>query len=187
MDLTDPVPAADQEVLDALAAMAAAREREVIARALDAARQRLDMDAAFVSSVTPEIQSIDRVAGDTLPLGFDVGTTVPVTETYCTRMLAGLIPNLVPDAAAEPLLRGLAVAERVRAYAGVPIRLADGRLHGTLCCVSGEAKTNLGPGELHFMQVLATIVATEIDQAAADRATSARRLLGRPPDPISPA
>ncbi|MEA2297289.1 MAG: hypothetical protein QOF77_225 [Solirubrobacteraceae bacterium] len=187
MDPTDPAPAADQEVLEALAAMTAARERDVVARALDAARERLGMDAAYLASITPESQRVDQVAGDSLPLGFEAGTALPLSETYCSRMLDGLIPNLVPDVAAEPALRGLAAAERVRAYAGVPVRLADGRLHGTLCCVAGEARSDLGPRELHFMEVLATIVAAEIDRAEDDRATAALRLLGRPLDPLSPA
>lgn len=177
----------DQEVLDALAAFAAAKERDVIARALDAARDRLRMDTAYVSTVTSEIQRVDQVAGASAPLGFVAGTTAPIEETFCSRMLTGEIPNLIGDARANPVLRDLAFAATIGSYAGVPIRLADGRLHGTLCCASGEATTTtLGPDELHFLEVLATIVAAEIDRTEGSRVEAADRLLHRPPAPHPP-
>lgn len=176
-----------QELLDALAAFAAAKERDLIARALDAARQRLHMDAAYVSTITPDLQRVDAVTGDTSPFGIGEGTTAPLAETYCSRMLSGELPNLVPDTALEPSVQGLAATAVVGAYAGVPIRLADGRLHGTLCCVSGATQPGLGADELRFMQVLAGIIATELDHTEKSRAESAARLLDRPAGHSSPA
>ncbi|MEA2299821.1 MAG: hypothetical protein QOE44_356 [Solirubrobacteraceae bacterium] len=171
----------DQDVLDALAAVAAARERDVITRALEAARERLAMDAAYVSSVTPETQRVDELVGVSAHMGFTVGTTLPLTETYCDLMLRGELPNLVPDTRVEPRVAHLSITDRVGAYIGVPIRLADGRLHGTLCCASGEARTGFGDDEVHFMEVLAGIVATEIDRSEESRAEAADRLLDRSP------
>lgn len=176
----DPEPS-DQEVLDALAAYAAARERDVIERALEAARERLCMDAAYVSTITAEVQRVDQVAGDSSAMGFTRGTTLPLRETYCSRMLAGTLSNLVPDTAAEPGLAGLAVTARVGAYVGVAIRLGDGRLHGTLCAASAEPRPEFGPEELHFMEVLAGILAAEIDRTEGSRAGAAERLLHRSP------
>jgi GAF domain-containing protein len=178
--------ASDQEVLEALAAYAAARERDVIDRALEAARERLRMDAAYLSTITPDIQRVDRVAGDSSAMGFAAGTTLPLPETYCNQMLAGTLPNLVPDTSAEPGIAGLQVTTRVGAYVGVPIRLADGRLHGTLCAASAEPRPQFGREELRFMEVLAGILAGEIDRAEGSRAEAADRLLRRPaagPDP----
>lgn len=180
MALDRDLKASDQEVLDALAAVAAAQERDVIARALDAARERLQMDAAYVSTITTEFQRVDQVAGNATPMGFDVGTTLPLRETYCRQMLDGSLPNLVPDTAAEPGIAGLDVTARVGAYVGVPILLADGRLHGTLCAASCEARDAFGPDELRFMEVLARIVAIEIDRSEGSRAKAADRLLHRP-------
>ncbi|MGI8801904.1 MAG: GAF domain-containing protein [Solirubrobacteraceae bacterium] len=186
MATADP-GSSDQEVLDALAAFAAAKERDVIARALDAARERLRMDTAYVSTVTPEIQRVDRVAGASAPLGFVAGTTAPFAQTYCSRMLTGEIPNLIPDSRADPALRDLPFTATIGSYAGVPIRLADGRVHGTLCCASGEATTTtLGPDELHFLEVLATIVAAEIDRTEGSRSEAADRLLHRSSAPHPP-
>jgi GAF domain-containing protein len=185
-----PVPdasAKDTEVLDALTAFAAAKQRDVIALALDAARDRLHMDAAYVSTITPEIQRVDQVAGDTSALGFTVGTTLPLEETYCSRMLTGELPQLVPDTAAEPCLANLAVTANIGAYVGIPIKLADGRLHGTLCCASGEPRNTFGPDELHFMEVLAGIVAGEIDRTEGNLAQATDRLRHHPTDPPSTA
>jgi GAF domain-containing protein len=178
--LRDPPPS-DQEVLDALAAYAAAKQRDVIARALDAARERLSMDAAFVSTITTEIQRVDQLTGDSSALGFTTGTVVPIRETYCSRMIDGQLPSLVPDTAAEPCLEGLPLTATIGAYVGVPVRLSDGRIHGTLCCASGEPRTGFGADELRFMEVLAGIVAVEIDRSEGSRAEAAERLLQRSP------
>jgi GAF domain-containing protein len=172
-------PSSDQEVLDALAAFARAKERDVIVRALDAARERLRMDAAYVSTITSEVQRVDATSGDTRPLGFEVGTTLPLDETYCDRMLRGDLPRVVPDTAADPSLLKLTVSAKIGAYVGVPITLADGRLHGTLCCASAAAHTALGADELRFMEVLAQIVGAEIDRSEGSRAAAVERMVHR--------
>ena len=179
MAIADPPPT-DAEVLAALTAFAAAKERDVIARALDAARERLSMDAAFVSTITSEIQRVDEVVGDSKPLGFEKGTTLRLAETYCDKMLKGELASLVPDTSAEPILTSLAVTTNIGAYVGVPIKLADGRLHGTLCCASARPQAAFGEAELRFMQVLATIVAGEIDRTEGSLARAADRLAHRP-------
>ncbi len=70
-------------------------------------------------------------------------------------MLKGEIPNVVPDTRSNPVLRDLAVTQYVGAYVGVPVRLSDGRVHGTLCAVSDHAVDGVGEEELRFMHVLA--------------------------------
>jgi GAF domain-containing protein len=180
-------PTDDAEILAALAAVAAARQRDVIVRALEAARERLHMDAAYVSTITPEVQRVDQVSGDTAALGFEAGTTLPLDETYCSRMLRGELPQLVPDTSAEPCVRDLAATANIGAYVGMPIKLADGRLHGTLCCASGEPRATFGPDELHFMEVLAGIVAGEIDRSVGSLAAATDRLSHRSPDQPSTA
>lgn len=150
---------------EALERIAAAGEADAVERALVAARERLGMEAAYVTTVDAERQQVTDLAGDASALGFTIGTELAIEDTYCARMLRGDLPNVVPDTSEEPAVRGLALSEQVRSYVGVPITLADGSVHGTLCCAGSEARSDLGHEELAFMRVLAGILARRIEQA----------------------
>jgi GAF domain-containing protein len=153
----------------------AAHEHDVVERALSAARERLCMDAAYVTTIDPRQQTIEALVGDSIPLGLSEGLVVPIEQTYCRHMLSGDMPNIVPDTRAEPAVRDLIATRTIGAYVGVPVTLADGRVHGTLCCASSRPKGGLGDEELRFMRVLAGIIASRLDQAKGDVA----RLLAR--------
>jgi GAF domain-containing protein len=150
---------------EALHRIEAAEERHVVEQALAAARERLGMDAAYITTIGPDAQTVERVLDNTDAFGQFEGMTVPVEETYCIRMLRGEMPNIVPDTRAEPAVRDLAVTNVIGAYAGVPVTLPDGRVHGTICCVSAEPIDALGTEELRFMQVLADLVAERLARA----------------------
>ncbi len=160
------LPDRDRETLERIAT---AREADTIDRALTAARERLRMDAAYVTHVNSERQLIDEVSGDSSAMGFGSGTEVPTEDTYCSRMLSGALPNVVPDTSKEPAVRGLGATSLVGSYVGVAITLADGSVHGTLCAASSEPREQLGDEELAFMRVLAGMVANRIDRSHADR------------------
>ncbi len=162
----------DERDLETLARIAAAETTHTIELALDAARERLAMDAAYVTTHTPGIQSIDQVSGDSSALGFGAGTVVPIEQTYCHRMLKGELPNVVPDTRSDPAARELGASGLIGAYAGVPITLADGRVHGTLCCVSSQPRADLGAEEVEFMRVLAKMVGARINEIESDQAAA---------------
>ena len=159
---SNALPARDRATLDQIAA---ARDEDTIQRALDAARKRLEMDAAYVSVLDSTRQLITGLAGDGEAVGLRPGGEVPIEKTYCARMLNGELPSVVPDTAAEPAVRDLELTKQIGAYVGMPVRLADGRLHGTLCCASSRPRHELGDAELAFMRVLAEMVAARIDRA----------------------
>ena len=158
-------PASESEVA-ALDRIAAAREDEAVRSALEAARERLGMEAAYVTRIDDEAQHVEEVAGDGSSVAFPPGTRIPIEMTYCRRMLAGELPNVIPDTSAEPRVSDLPATRRIGAYVGVPVELADGRVHGTLCAVSPNPKLDLGEDDLRFMRVLAKIVAELIDRGA---------------------
>ncbi len=95
------------------------------------------------------------------------------------RMLGGEIPNAVPDTRAEPAISELPVTAEFHAYVGVPVKLSDGSVHGTLCCVSRETRPGLGPDEVRFMQVLADIVAARVERVHGDIARLTERFSAR--------
>ncbi|MCA1682797.1 MAG: GAF domain-containing protein [Actinobacteria bacterium] len=159
------LPERDREALERIAA---AQEADTIDRALTAARERLQMDAAYVTSIDSETQVVNEVAGDSAAMGFGPGTVARTEDSYCSRMLSGALPNVVPDTSREPAVRDLGATSLIGSYVGVAITLADGSLHGTLCCASSEPRDHLGDEELAFMRVLAGMVANRIDRSHAD-------------------
>ncbi len=164
------------EYVAVLRQLEAAQEQYAVEQALSAAREQLRMDAAYVSTIDSERQTIDDVVGDVGALGLEPGRWVPIEQTYCARMLGGEMPNVVPDTSLEPAVRDLAITSEIGSYIGVPVTLSDGRLHGTLCCASEKPHAELGGKELDFMKVLADIVAARVEQAQG-------RLSGRPARP----
>jgi GAF domain-containing protein len=160
---------------DLLEKLEAAQESDVVEQALAAAREHLGMDAAYVTTIDSRHQTIHAILGEPEVAERYQDSVIPIEQTYCMRMLNGDIPNVVPDTHAQPALHDLAATREIGAYVGVPVRLSDGRVHGTLCAVSREPKEGLGADELRFMQILAGIVATRLERARGDLARLTER------------
>jgi GAF domain-containing protein len=169
------------EYAEAVNRIKAAREGDIVERALSAARERLGMDAAYIATVDSRKQTIQIMIGETNAEALVEGAVIPVDQTYCARMLTGEIPNIVPDVAAEPGLRKVTVIRNIGAYIGVPVTLADGRVHGSLCCASNEPRPGLGEPELRFMRVLADIVAAQIERTHGSMVRLSNRLAAKQP------
>jgi GAF domain-containing protein len=148
--------------------LGSAQETEVVEQALAVAQQHLGMDASYITTIDSRIQTIHALVSDPDTVERYQGTVFPVEQTYCMRMLSGQIPNAVPDTRAEPAISGLDITREFHAYVGVPVKLADGRVHGTFCCVSRETRPGLGPDEVRFMEVLADIVAAQVERVQGD-------------------
>jgi GAF domain-containing protein len=164
------------EYAEAVRQINAAKQSDIVERALGAARERLGMDAAYIATVDSRKQTIEIMIGTTNAEALVEGAVIPVDQTYCARMLTGEIPNIVVDVAAEPALRKVTVIRDIGAYIGVPVKLADGRVHGSLCCASNDPRPELGEPELHFMYVLADIVAAQIERAQGSMVRLTNRL-----------
>jgi GAF domain-containing protein len=178
---SQPEPELSPEYAEAVRQIRAARESDIIERALSAAREQLGMDAAYIATVDAREQTIEAMSGKTNAEALVEGAVIPVEQTYCARMLIGQIPNIVPDTSAEPGLRNMTVIRNIGAYIGVPVTLSDGRVHGSLCCASNQPRGDLGESELHFMHVLAGIVAAQIERAQGSMIRLTNRLTAAPP------
>ena len=166
----------DAQELARLDYIEAAEAGDAVDRALSAARERLHMDASYVSTITPEVQRVDQIVGGAA-FGLEPGREIPIDETFCSRMLQGDIPHVVADTNALPEVRDLRAAAMIGAYVGVPVTLSDGSTHGTLCCASREPRSDLGDDELRFMWVLAGIVAKNVELARDRRTEAEARLI----------
>jgi EAL domain-containing protein (putative c-di-GMP-specific phosphodiesterase class I) len=148
---------------------------ESIERILSLARAALDMDVAVMAAFDGDfvVQALD---GEHEWFDLDVGLRLPVNQTYCGPMTKGEIPHLVNDAAADDRTADLPLTREagIGAYVGVPIRLWDGTLYGTLCCLSRSAEPSLNGRDVRFLRVLAEIVADQLDRNQLE--TEKRRL-----------
>lgn len=142
------------------------------------AHRHLGMDAAFIAEFVDGQQVCRALAGDAASFGFDVATAFR-GDTYCSLMVEGDIPRTVPDTGDNDLLRHLPVTAdaTIGAYVGVPLRLSDGQLYGTLCCLSHEPQPDLNARDGKFMSMLAELLTEELGAQA--RATADHRRLSR--------
>jgi diguanylate cyclase (GGDEF)-like protein/putative nucleotidyltransferase with HDIG domain len=154
---------------------------DAIMRMLAVARQRLDMDVALLGEFAGDRELFPWVDGDAgVPLAGDM--SIPLADSYCQRLLDGRLPNVVHDARNDEIVRDLEVTDAmgIGAWVGVPVKLPDGRLFGTLCCISSEARPSLSDRDVRFMRQLGHIVSAELDTRetkARTESTSIRALV----------
>lgn len=137
------------------------REDPWVRRLLDAARARLRTDVAWLSEFTADAQVVTTVVGDPSTVRVRPGTTTPIEDTFCIRVLAGEIPPVVAAARRDPRTRDLPVTSAlgIGSYVGAPVRSADGdRTVGMLCCVGREDDATLNGESARFVEFLAELV-----------------------------
>src|SRR5829696_2949208 len=117
-------------------------------------REAFDMDVAFVSKFDGDQLVFRALEGDAESFGWQEGESFPIDESYCKRVLDGRIPQVVPDAKREDATKDLRVTSQadMGCYCAVPLVLSDGRLYGTLCCVSHESDPWLRERDLGIME-----------------------------------
>jgi response regulator RpfG family c-di-GMP phosphodiesterase len=153
--------------LEGLADLASRRSSDTIVSTLAAAREHLGMEVAFVSSFTEGgQQEFLTLEGDGDAFSLKEGEGIPLEDSPCTPMVAGRVPNVVPDVRQERRIKDLAAVREagVGAYVGVPLRFSDGRLYGTMCCLSRSPEPSLNERDASFMRVLARLVAEQLER-----------------------
>jgi GAF domain-containing protein len=115
--------------------------RDSVERLLALARMHLGMEVAIVSEFTGDEQVLRHLEGDPEAFGLQIGAGAPLSDTYCWRVANGHLPPVIPDARADVRVRDLEVTWEadIGSYIGAPIRFSDGRLYGSVCCLSHSA------------------------------------------------
>ena len=159
------VPGEPPELVQ-LAELASRRTPDIIEQVLALARETLDMDVAFVSEFTQDQMLFRALEGDRESFGWREGEGVLLEGTFCKRMVDGRLPNVVPDAKNDERVNRLEVTHEadIGSYVGVPLRFSDGRVHGTLCCLSHASEPRLRERDARFMRVLARLVAEQLER-----------------------
>jgi EAL domain-containing protein (putative c-di-GMP-specific phosphodiesterase class I) len=126
---------------------------------LNAARQRLSMDVAFISEFTDGKRMFRYVSSKPNLKLIKAGEGGPLSESYCLRVVQGRLPELIQDAQQNAEAQTLSITREipVGAHVSVPIRLSDGTVYGTFCAFSRNNNETLDARDLSFLRVLADI------------------------------
>jgi GAF domain-containing protein len=129
-------------------------------------REAFRMDVAFVSKFDRDRLVFRKLEGDAESFGWQEGESFPIDESYCKRVLDGRIPRVVPDARREEATKDLRVTSEadMGCYCAVPLVLSDGRLYGTLCCVSHEPDPWLREKDLGIMERTAKWLVEQLER-----------------------
>lgn len=152
--------------LTELAGVASRDTPDTVERVLATARESLGMDVAFVSEFADGEQVYRVLEGDADSFGLREGKGIPLEATFCQRVVAGQLPSVIPNARKDERVRDLDVTRDadIGSYVGLPLRFSDGRLYGTLCCLSHSADPSLRERDAAFMSVLARLVAEQLER-----------------------
>ncbi|MEP6618139.1 MAG: EAL domain-containing protein [bacterium] len=139
-------------------------------RYLGLARTSLGMEQAWVAEHTGRGQIVCAVDGVTDLIDLSEGMKVPCDcplrverQGADGTTVVGSVPTRANDDS-HPVDH---VWRDVNSYASTPVRLADGRIFGTLSCASRDRRMDLGPSDARLLRALAGALGEEITVFAA--------------------
>lgn len=139
---------------------------ETIRRALKAVRSHLGMQVAYVSRFEKDRAVFREVDAPGLAHLVKPGDSVSLDDVYCRHILAGRLPQLMPDTAAVPLAKSMPItkAASIGAHVSVPILLPNGEPYGMFCCLGFAANPSLNDRDLQTLKAFAEIASFEINR-----------------------
>ena len=143
----------------------AADDDRGVRRIVDRVLAHLGMDVVYLTEFRKGRQIFRAVRGDHDAFGVGPGTEHPLPASVCRQMVEGELPNVIADVEADDRVAALdeAYGGRVGAYIGVPVRLSDGSLYGSLCALSREPRPELDDRDVGVIEVLAEFLAEPLD------------------------
>ncbi|MCF7700221.1 EAL domain-containing protein [Loktanella sp. M215] len=142
--------------------------RSPVTDMLTAFRRRLDMPLAYLAVFEGPDIVLRAVACDDATARLAAGDRFAAEGTYCQAIQRGVLPHLLPDAAAHPQAVMLPphVMGTVGALISVPLTLRHGTEQAMLCCLSHVPRPMLDAGDLAIATSYATLLADIIDRDA---------------------
>ncbi len=131
-------------------------------------RDRLKMDVVFVSEFVNGQQVFRYVDAPTGQPIMAPGDASPLEQTWCQRVVDGRIPQLIPNVQAFAGKAELpATPFDIGTYISTPVRLGDGHVYGTLCCLSFSPHESVQERDLKNLKSIAMLVAQKVDRSNA--------------------
>jgi EAL domain-containing protein (putative c-di-GMP-specific phosphodiesterase class I) len=145
--------------------------RAEVERLLDKVRTHLGVETAWVSVFGARELTIWAATGQVEPMCLPVGGDRDMLGSFCARVLAGTLPDLINDVRRHPVTRDLEVTRDLNlgSYMGVPWRSPDGALAGMLCCASRHPDPALGKQSLRYMGLIADLISDHMSGPLAMR------------------
>jgi len=132
---------------------------------LDAVRLHLGMDIAFASRFIHGRREFTHIRS-AFPVPAAPGDSEPLEDSFCQRILEGRLPELILDASTYPAAREvpLTAALPIGSHLNVPLRLSDGEIYGTFCCISRVPDLSLTERDLSTLRAFADLAAGQIER-----------------------
>lgn len=94
--------------------------------------------------------------------GVKPGTVFRWTDSFCSEMVRGNGPRIAPNSDSVPAYAAAPIGRQVaiKAYVGVPLVDADGKLFGTLCAVDPSPQSEDIVKEQGLIELLASLLST---------------------------
>ncbi|QBF32239.1 EAL domain-containing protein [Thalassococcus sp. S3] len=142
---------------------------ETINAALDFVREHLNMEVAYLSEFVGDNLVFRAVSAPGFEEMVAVGGSMPLDQVYCRHILAGRLPELIPDTGAEPLCQSIPLTHAIpiKSHVSIPIRRSDGTPYGMFCCLSRTAQSDLNPRDLEVMRAFANLSADQVNEKLA--------------------
>lgn len=109
----------------------------VVLAVLKLLRKRLGMDVAFVSQIADGRRTFKAVDSSPDFAPIEAGMSDPVEESWCQYVVEGRLPENMDNAA--PYVKAGQAPDPgfpIGTHLSTPVRLAGGKVYGTLCCFS---------------------------------------------------
>lgn len=148
-----------------LGGKAGADPETVMDLALETVRDHLDMDLCFICEFMGDSVHFRRIADPGHTGLINPSQTQQLSELYCGHILAGRLPQMMPDVQAIPLARDLQITSElgIGAFISVPLHRKDGSIYGSFCCLSRRSNTSLNDRDLNFVKMFADVTSTSLN------------------------
>ncbi|WP_008319006.1 EAL domain-containing protein [Leptolyngbya sp. PCC 6406] len=129
-------------------------------------RSHLNMDVAFISEFVEDRRIFRYVDAAPDRQLIHVGNSDPLSESYCEKIVAGTLPQLIQDATQVPAALEIPATLElpVGAHISIPLRLSNGKIYGTFCCFSLTPDSTLVQRDLDIMSMFAEFVGKQIER-----------------------
>ena len=147
--------------LDALEMLTAGTSyADAVHQLLAVVRTQLGMQVAWVSEFVADDQVLRFVSAEPGATAPAEGSRLPLNGSYCSRVLDGRFPALIPDARSVPEAALLDVTEELHigSYVGVPLLGPSGMTVGMLCAVHSLPTPRLNERDLAALTLLAKLL-----------------------------
>lgn len=139
---------------------------ETVLETLHSVRTLLGMEVAFVSEFKGGRRIFRHVDSECNAIPVKVGSSDPLEDSYCQRVVDGRLPELIQDAMQNSEACTLASTKSVPvgAHLSVPIRFGNGRIYGTFCCFSRTPDYTLNDRDIRALRLFADVTAKYIEE-----------------------